>query len=498
LLGAAGGEALFRGARVEPEVRLRRNVCLVFDQSESMAKRTAEGPTQLEALRAAAQGFLVREELAHDRLSLVGFSDEAELLCTPTDASGVAAAFERLRARGRTDIGRGLETARAVLAAAGAEERWILLFTDGKPQTGEREDPTEAARRAARACREAGIRIVCVGTGLAERGLLAELADDPAHVFVSNPGALGSAFERSAELIESRQMLASQPASVALEASLVRACGWSALVALGTGLALLAGHARHLHRRPRWTEIGLALLGAALSGLLAGALGQGAFYALARGGVLEPSLRAAAWILLGGGLVLGMSFFVPNLPRGRALVGGALGGAAAVTAFLRIVPHVGDAPGRLLGALLLGFLAGSTTVLVEASVRRAWLVVRWPGGETSRLLLGKQPIVVGHSARADVCPVFDETRAPVVGLFTHAEGRTRFEDRCTGKVRSVHGGEQLAFDPIVIEVHEERGERNGGPRPRTAPEPRPGPEPALPRTRPERTHAHAPARTSDR
>src|SRR6185503_579789 len=109
------------------------------------------------------------------------------------------------------------------------------------------------------------------------------------------------------------------------------------------------------------------------------------------------------------------------LPRGRALVGGALGGGAAVACFLRIVPAVGDTPGRLLGAAILGLMAGAMTVLVEASVRKAWLLVRWPRGETTTLLLGTTPVVVGHSARAHICPSFDESLPAVLGVFTHAD-----------------------------------------------------------------------------
>ena len=42
LLGAVGGEALFLGAPPAPAKPARRHVCLVFDTSESMAKKTSE------------------------------------------------------------------------------------------------------------------------------------------------------------------------------------------------------------------------------------------------------------------------------------------------------------------------------------------------------------------------------------------------------------------------------------------------------------------------
>ncbi|HEX6882829.1 MAG TPA: vWA domain-containing protein [Planctomycetota bacterium] len=458
LLGGLLGEVPFLLPSPEPTAPSRRHVCLVFDTSESMARKTTDGVRRIVALEEAARGFLARPELAGDTLSLVAFSDEARVRCPPSAAALVAAALDGLPTRGRTDIPVALDTARAILGAAPGEERWILLFTDGKPQTARPVDPIQESRRAAQACRDAGVRILCVATGGADQALLEELAGEPEHVLVAQPEALGSAFERSVGLIENRQMLASQPDAIDLGLGLRRACAWAALVALGAGIALVAGHERHLRRRalPAVGQLVRVLLGAGATGLVAGLAGQGAFHALSGGALLEPLLRAGTWILLGAALVLGMSAFVPNLPRTRALAGGALGGAAAVSAFLHGAPLLGDTAGRLLGALVLGLTAGAATVLVEASVRRAWLVVRWPGGETSRLLLGPQPIVVGHSARAHICPAFDEERAPVIGLFTHRDGEVRFEDRRSGQVRRLRGGERLNFEPVLVEVHGER------------------------------------------
>ena len=488
LFGAGFGELLFLHsppARVEPQ---QRDVCLVFDQSESMLHKTSDGRSQLDALRVAAHDFVSKPDFARDTLSLVAFSDDARILCEPTRGEAVQRALDELHAGGRTDVARALDVARTLLPAAD-EERWILLFTDGKPQTGRREDPVEAALRAAQACREAGVHIVCVGTGLADRALLEQLAGDPKSVFISEPEALGSAFQSSSELIQSRQMLASQPTAIDLEESLRRACGWAALVALGTGLALVRGYSRHLRRRMRVTQVLLVTIGAAASGLLAGFAGQGGFYLLSGSALFDPIVRTAAWVVLGGGLVLGMSWFVPNLPHGRALFGGTLGGAAAVACFLRIVPTLGDTPGRLLGAAILGLMAGAMTVLVEASVRRAWLVVRWPGGESSNLLLGAKPIVVGHSASAHICPSFDESRAPVIGTFTHGERGVRFDDKLSGKVRRARDGERMSFEDVVVEVHEERVEpsvRRASPEEAALPEHRESsaPRPALPRSSP--------------
>ena len=44
---------------------------------------------------------------------------------------------------GMTDIGRGLGQGRDVLHAAPGKDAWILLFTDGKPQTTHSANPVE-------------------------------------------------------------------------------------------------------------------------------------------------------------------------------------------------------------------------------------------------------------------------------------------------------------------------------------------------------------------
>jgi Ca-activated chloride channel family protein len=411
---------------------------------------------QIASLRAAALDLISMEDLRDDAFALVAFASGARLLCAPTHEAGqIRAAVEGLAAGGTTNLARGLELAREVLAAS-TGERWILLFTDGKPRTQGGEDPVAAARLAAEACRDSGIGIVAVGTGLADRPLLEEITADPARVFLSAPGALGDAFRSSGELIGNRQMLASRPTATDLAHSVVRTSAWAGLLALGAGLALLMGQNRHLRRRtrPGLVQLAALLAGAAATGLAAGAVGQGTFYALSGVEALVLAARVVAWTSLGCGIVLGMSFFVPNLPRVRAALGGAAGGAAAALCFLRIVPEVGDAPGRLLSAAILGLFAGAMTVLVEASLRGAWLSVDWGNGETSSLALGPTPIVVGRSASAHICPSWDGDFPPVIGRFLCSAAGVAFEDRRTGKRRRLRAGERLEFGPVAVQVRD--------------------------------------------
>ncbi len=455
-LGAVGGEALFRGP-VETQVDSSdRDICLVFDMSSSMLDVTKEGESQLEALRRAALGFVAADGFQGNRLSLVAFSTGARVVCEPTrDVEAIRGAIQGLKAGGMTEIGRGLEVAHEVLGGAEGEP-WILLFSDGKPKSNSlRADPVESARRAAAAVRAAGIQIVAVGTGLADRTLFEELTGDPASVFLSAPEALGQAFHESGQRIQNRQMLSSQPSTSDFVQSLWRACAWAGLLAFGAGLALVFGQNRELHRRAlRVAQFGGVLLGALASGLVAGAAGQGTFYALS--GLEAPELpgRMVAWVLLAGGIALGMSFFVPNLPRRRATVGGAIGGALAAVCFLRIVPETGDTAGRLLGASILGLIVGALIVLIESSVRRARLIVHWGKGETSKLLLGATPIIVGRSAEAHICPSWEDDLPPLIGLFTSGAAGNQYEDKRTGKKRALRAGDRLEFGKVVVEVQD--------------------------------------------
>jgi len=494
--GALGGEALFEDApAVRPEPR---RLCLVFDMSGSMHEAMRDGRTQLEALRSAALGLVGSEDFRDEELALVTFASEARVVQEPThETARVEGAIRGLDAGGMTNLEGGLQLARGVLAGSG--ERWILLFSDGKPTTRSRQDATREALAAASACREAGIHIAAVGTGLADRELLEALTGDPAGVFLSDPEALGEAFRRSGEFIQNREMLTSRAASTDLEASVQQASLWAALLALGTGLLLVFGQNRHL-RRSAWVRLGQlvgVLVGSLLSGVAAGALGQGAFYALSGFLTGHESLllagRLLSWVLLGGGIALGMSYFVPNLPRRRATLGGALGGAAAALAFLRIVPELGDTAGRLLGAAILGLLAGLMIVLVEASVRKAWLVVRWKNGESTTLLLGARPILIGQSARAHICPTWDEPLPEEIGRVELDEGGILYVDVQNRRKRRLRGGERLDLGAAVVEVHEERA--TGGARPEPAGteraseprvSPRPEPDSPLPRAKPGR------------
>ena len=142
----------------KPEVRLPVNFAIVFDRSTSM-----RGP-HLDQMRSAVLALL--EDLRpEDRVSVVAFSDQAEVILTPDQARDPTVARARLRLvkpRGGTEIGQGLiagmEEIRRNYSREGINH--IILFSDGHTYADE---PLcmEIASQAA----EQGIAIHGVGVG---------------------------------------------------------------------------------------------------------------------------------------------------------------------------------------------------------------------------------------------------------------------------------------------------------------------------------------------
>ncbi|MHC4210367.1 MAG: VWA domain-containing protein [Planctomycetota bacterium] len=466
--GAVVGEMLFLGSG--PQRAQPRKVCLLFDVSGSMGEAIVRPDgggvmSQLEALQEAARDFVGRQNLALDSMGLTVFSSDARILTGLChDATKLDRSIVDLRARGGTNLGRGLDLAHGVLAEEQGQ-RWILLFSDGKPETSSTdESPEAAALSAATRVRDAGIQIVAIGTGLADANLLTLATGSPNNVIISDPQALHDAFLRSEEVIN-RQMLASRGSAISFKRNVALTGLWAALIAIGAALGLVVGQNQHLHRRPLSVrQVIVIVLGGVVTGLLAGAAGQTFFYSLSGGAVVVAIGRVVAWTMLGCGIGYGMGFFVPNLCRKRAAVAGAAGGVLAAFAFLTVVPVLGDTIGRLLAAGILGLCAGMTTVLVEAVYRKAWLVVHWSAKEQSSLALGESPILVGSSADAHVLLGEADSPVPVMARITLAGGVIRLEDGESGQERVLRDGDTLTYGRIVIEVRASAAKAQAWPR----------------------------------
>ena len=460
-VGAVVGEALFLGKgplRTDP-----RKICLLFDVSGSMGEAVVmpggeRVMSQLEALQEAACDFVRRQDLELDAMGLTVFSSDARIINNLShDGAQIERAIVSLRARGGTNLGRGFDLAREALANEEGQ-KWILLFSDGKPESSSTsESPEAAALSAASRLRDAGIQIVAIGTRLADANLLTLATGAPQNVIISDPQALHEAFRRSEDVIN-RQMLASTGSAVSFKRSVALTGLWAALIAIGAGTGLVLGQNRHLRRQPlNAKEAIVIVLGGVVTGLLAGAVGQTFFYVLSGADTVVAIGRVVAWTMLGCGVGYGMGFFVPNLCRKRAAVAGAAAGVIAAFAFLTVVPVVGDTIGRLLGAGILGLCTGMTTVLIEAVYRKAWLVVHWSAKEQSSLALGESPILVGADSDAHVLLADAHSPVPVMARITLTDGVIRLEDGETGNERFLSDGDALTYGRLVIEVRASAG-----------------------------------------
>lgn len=231
---------------------------------------------------------------------------------------------------------------------------------------------------------------------------------------------------------------------------------WTALLAVGVALALIAGQNHYLKRPLLTRQEGLrGGLGAAACGLVAGFVGQGLFQlADTESSLFIGMLRVVGWSLLGALLGLGMSFFVKNLRIDLAALGGAVGGLLGALFFMIASGLFGDFLGRLLGAFLLGFGIGAMVALVEMAFRKAWLEVRYGPREVITVNLGPEPIKIGGDGIA--CTIWARGAAAVAFRFWIREGKVVCDDVEKKETRVVSNGTRYQIGSLEAIVRTEQ------------------------------------------
>jgi molecular chaperone DnaK (HSP70) len=164
-------------------------VYLLIDVSASMA-----GHPLLEA-QSAAREFLDRCDFSCTQVGLISFSSEAVLLAeASSQARRVQAAINQLEPEGSTNLTDALSLALEKLGRVRCT-RYIVLLTDGFP------DAAESAVEEAERARNAGIEIVAIGTGAADRAYLRRLSSTEAGTIFARKGELVGAFGHIAKVI---------------------------------------------------------------------------------------------------------------------------------------------------------------------------------------------------------------------------------------------------------------------------------------------------------
>ena len=426
-------------------------VCLLIDCSGSMSI-----DHKLDEVKAVAVQFARRQDLTRDSLAVVGFGSRARIWTGRSrDLVEIEAAIDELREGGTTAMARALTAAREQLDGSTAE-RTILLFTDGVP------DLRNPTLEAAATCRNAGVRIVAVATGDADKGFLARVTDDNNLVFLTESGSFGEAFERAEKVIYPPPTLLESSAfqadtSAEQLPAILRIGAWTALLSLGIAFALIVVQNRHLHRRAlSLAQATLALPGSLVAGFAAGAAGQFLYLQAAPYPSLEVVARFAAWTLLGALLGRGMAYVVPNLGKRRAWIAGAIGGALGAGGFIEIshllrdVAEWGDIAARLAGAAVLGLSIGLMIALVDTVFRDVWLEVDYGNNETEQVTLGTTPVSVGSDDSQ--CTIYAGGVEPVACRFRIADDAILCEDVAAHSTGPVEPGTALTIGKVSVMV----------------------------------------------
>ena len=226
---------------------------------------------------------------------------------------------------------------------------------------------------------------------------------------------------------------------------------WTALLAVGLCLALLAGQNKYLGKTyfaPGRVPLALVILGAVVAGFASGSIGQALFFVFLFVGVGKLGFLIG-WVLLGGLLGWGVSFFIPNLDGKKAALAGLGGGFLGAVAFW-VMSLAGDWIGRFGGAALLGFCIGLMVAVVEVAFRRAWLEVRFGAREVITVNLGPEPVKVGGDARA--CTVWARGAPEVALRYWIRDGKVYCEEVPTKREAAVADGDTRAAGNVTVVV----------------------------------------------
>ena len=192
----------------------RSEVVLVLDCSGSMTGR------RMEETKLAASDLAQRLPYGIP-LAVVGFSTSAtNRLSFTNDNQAVVGFIQRLRPLGSTRMDLGLKAAQEEFDrsskrggttgadATNAPQRSVLLFTDGIPDEG----TEKATATVARGLRQAGVKLIAVGTGDARLDFLTSLTETTNQVFIATDGSLARAFAAAESLLKSPDWNSAQPA----------------------------------------------------------------------------------------------------------------------------------------------------------------------------------------------------------------------------------------------------------------------------------------------
>lgn len=232
---------------------------------------------------------------------------------------------------------------------------------------------------------------------------------------------------------------------------------WMGLIALGLSIGLLVAQNVYLRRTPSVAAVFKPVAVGFLSGAIAGGAAQFVF-GMAQAFDLALSVKLAiqafCWGLAGLGVGLGVSFFVPNYPAGRALLAGFVGGAAGGAAFvlINLFSVFPEGAARVAGVGILGLSIGLTLSAVEEMLRAAWLTVIWAKNETTSVALGEKPVILGSAPEATV-RLPRSKFPPITAILAVRDNRVMMENRLNNQTVALPNGSKINIGKISIVIH---------------------------------------------
>ena len=229
---------------------------------------------------------------------------------------------------------------------------------------------------------------------------------------------------------------------------------WAAFIGVGISLGLLAAQSLYLKKNPEIPSIIKTVFIGLVMGAVSGGIAQFIFGSIGSetSQVVREIIRAGCWGILGLGVGLGVSMFVPNYPKQRAVIAGFLGGVIGGIFFIILSYNISDAAGRFVGLAILGFFIGLTISVVEEALRQAWLTIIWGPKETRTISLGQKPIIFGSSTEADI--FLPKDKEPAVRATVQIENsKVIMVDKTTNQRKVLQNGEQVSFGKISFVVN---------------------------------------------
>ncbi len=243
------------------------------------------------------------------------------------------------------------------------------------------------------------------------------------------------------------------------DGNIIKIAVWDTFIGLGIGAAIAWTQSSYLRR----TEVGTKeIIRMALRCAIGGAAGGVGLVIVARAFGGGWGAHVAGWTA--EGLIMGgiLATVFPNLPRKFAFVAGALGGCIGAILGSLISPLIGMTVGVAMADALKGVCLGimlTVTEKIQLS-SEASLTVHWAKNETSKILLGKEPIRVGSDPSCQIYLRKNLTpEIPIVAEIVLNGGKIVLHDKRNSQDTELADGTAITVGGLRIQVRAAQAKR---------------------------------------